>query len=134
MRIFTPCLFFQCVFTNFQCVITLLRALSVALIQGHHSGAYLKCFNTKQDHCNMNFPLVSKTRAPRGTDRSPEYNEHFLLKAILTCQKFDFRNGTKKQQHLISHASRSLLCIRFVVVAFQSKRRSFLKTGTPNPQ
>ena len=23
MRIFTPCLFFQCVFTNFQCVITL---------------------------------------------------------------------------------------------------------------
>ena len=32
MRIFTPCLFFQCVFTNFQCVITLLRALSVALL------------------------------------------------------------------------------------------------------
>ena len=31
MRIFTPCLFFQCVFTNFQCVLTLLRALSVAL-------------------------------------------------------------------------------------------------------
>ena len=32
MRIFTPCLFFQCVFNEFQCVITLLRALSVALI------------------------------------------------------------------------------------------------------
>ena len=33
MHIFTPCLFFsQCVFTNFQCVITLLRALSVALV------------------------------------------------------------------------------------------------------
>ena len=31
MHIFTPCLFFQCVFTNFQCVITLLHALSVAL-------------------------------------------------------------------------------------------------------
>ena len=31
MRIFTPCLIFQCVFTHFQCVITLLRALSVAL-------------------------------------------------------------------------------------------------------
>ena len=31
MRIFTPCLFFQCVFADFQCVITLLRALSVAL-------------------------------------------------------------------------------------------------------
>ena len=31
MRIFTPSLYFQCVFNNFQCVITLLRALSVAL-------------------------------------------------------------------------------------------------------
>ena len=31
MRIFTPYLFFQCVFNYFQCVITLLRALSVAL-------------------------------------------------------------------------------------------------------
>ena len=29
MGIFTPCLFFQCVFNHFQCVITLLRALSV---------------------------------------------------------------------------------------------------------
>ena len=29
MRILTVCLFFQCVFTKFQCVITLLRALSV---------------------------------------------------------------------------------------------------------
>ena len=34
MRIFTPCLIFQCVFTNFQCVNTLLRALSVALKYG----------------------------------------------------------------------------------------------------
>ena len=34
MLIFTPCLFFQCVFTNFQCVIMLLRALSVALTAG----------------------------------------------------------------------------------------------------
>ena len=32
MRIFTPCLIFQCVFNDFQCVITLLRALSVALL------------------------------------------------------------------------------------------------------
>ena len=31
MRIFTPSLYFQCVFNDFQCVITLLRALSVAL-------------------------------------------------------------------------------------------------------
>ena len=32
MRIFTPSLYFQCVFNDFQCVITILRALSVALI------------------------------------------------------------------------------------------------------
>ena len=32
MHIFTPCLFLQCVFADFQCVITLLRALSVALL------------------------------------------------------------------------------------------------------
>ena len=31
MRIFTHCLFFRCVFIDFQCVITLLGALSVAL-------------------------------------------------------------------------------------------------------
>ena len=31
MRIFTPSLYFQCVFNDFQRVITLLRALSVAL-------------------------------------------------------------------------------------------------------
>ena len=28
---FTPCLIFQCIFYNFQCIITLLRTLSVAL-------------------------------------------------------------------------------------------------------
>ena len=28
--------------------------------------------------------LIDKTRAPRGTDRSPEYNEHF-------CYKLDSR-------------------------------------------
>ena len=28
MRIFTPSLYFQCVFNDFQCVITLLRTLS----------------------------------------------------------------------------------------------------------
>ena len=32
MRIFTPSLYFQSVFNDFQCVITLLRALSVALL------------------------------------------------------------------------------------------------------
>ena len=48
------------------------------------------------------------TRAPRGTDRSPEYNEHF-------CYKLDSRvknlttEWNQKQQHFITHAPRSLL-------------------------
>ena len=69
------------------------------------------------------------TRAPRGTDRSPEYNEHF-------CDKLDLRvknlttEWNKKQQHFITHASRSLLWIRFVAVAFRSEE-VFLKKGTP---
>ena len=48
------------------------------------------------------------TRAPRGTDRSPEYNENF-------CYKLDSRvkNLTKewneKHKDFITHASRSLL-------------------------
>ena len=48
------------------------------------------------------------TRAPRGTDRSPGYNEHF-------CYKLDSRvknlttEWNQKQQHFITHASRSLL-------------------------
>ena len=52
MRIFTPSLYFQCVFNDFQCVITLLRALSVALgtinyfsyIVMEHSRPYSKCW------------------------------------------------------------------------------------------
>ena len=61
-----------------------------------------------------------ETRAPRGTDRSPEYNEHF-------CYKLDSRvkiltiEWNQKQQHFITHASRSLLWIRFVDVAFRSE-------------
>ena len=49
-----------------------------------------------------------ETRAPRGTDRSPEYNEHI-------CYKLDSRvknlttEWNQKQQHFITHASRSLL-------------------------
>ena len=74
-----------------------------------------------------------KTRAPRGTDRSPEYNEHF-------CYKLDSRvkNLTtewyQKQQHFITHASRSLLWIRFVAVAFRSEEEVFWrKDPTPPP-
>ena len=29
---------------------------------------------------NCKFPPQENTRAPRGTDRSPEYNEHFCYK------------------------------------------------------
>ena len=49
-----------------------------------------------------------KTRAPSGTDCSPEYNEYF-------CNKLDSRvkNLTKewneKHQHFITHASTSSL-------------------------
>ena len=70
------------------------------------------------------FPMNPETRAPRGTDRSPEYNEYF-------CNKLDSRvkNLTKewneKHQHFITHASRSLLWIQFVAVAFQSEEENF---------
>ena len=38
----------------------------------------------------------------------------------------------QKQQHFISHAFRSLLCIRFVAVAFQSEEEVF-EEETPSP-
>ena len=47
MRIFTPCLFFQSFFTNFQCVITLLRALSVALWMAYNLKYIPGCFFTR---------------------------------------------------------------------------------------
>ena len=37
----------------------------------------------------------------------------------------------QKQQHSITHASRSLLWIRFVAVAFQSEEEVFLRRGPP---
>ena len=81
----------------------------------------------------MGFPIktqelenykLHKTRAPRGTDRSPEYNEHF-------CYKLDSKvknlttEWNQKQQHFITHASRSLLWIPFVAVAFRSEEDVF---------
>ena len=66
---------------------------------------------------------ILETRAPRGTDRSPEYNEHF-------CYKLDSRvknlttEWNQKQQHFITHAS--VCCCSLPVW-----RRSFLKKGTP---
>ena len=71
------------------------------------------------------------TRAPRGTDRSPEYNEYF-------CYKLDSRvknltkEWNKKHQHFITHASRSLLWIQFVAEAFRSEEENFWR-GPPWP-
>ena len=71
------------------------------------------------------------TRAPRGTDRSPEYNEHF-------CHKLDSRvknlttEWNQKQQHFITYASRSLLWIRFVAVAISGLKK-FFEEGDPPP-
>ena len=42
-------------------------------------------------------------------------------KTSKTRQKFDF-GMEQKEQHFIPHASRSLSCIRFVAVAFQSEK------------
>ena len=72
------------------------------------------------------------TRAPRGTDRSPEYNEHFCYKLdskvkILTTE------WNEKQQHFITHASRSLLWIQFVAVAFHTREEVFWRRGPPWP-
>ena len=76
--------------------------------------------------------LLPITRAPRGTDRSPEYNEHF-------CYKLDSRvknlttEWNEKQQHFITHASRSLLWIQFVAVAFRSEEEVFEEGDPPWP-
>ena len=72
--------------------------------------------------------LFPETRAPRGTDRSPEYNEHFCYKLYYSVKNLT-SEWNQKQQHFISHASRSLLCIRFVAVAFQSEGEVFWRRG-----
>ena len=69
-------------------------------------------------HSRKFYNKMTETRAPRGTDRSPEYNQHF-------CYKLDSRvkhlttERNQKQQHFITHASRSLLWIRFVAIVFR---------------
>ena len=57
-----------------------------------------------------------KQEAHVGHCRSPEYNEHVKN---LTSE------WNQKQQSFIPHASRSLLCIRFVAVAFWAKKPFF---------
>ena len=70
-----------------------------------------------------------KTRAPRGTDRSPEYKEHFCYK-LDSRVKNETTEWNQKQQHFIHTCSRSLLWIRFVAVAFRSKK-VFWRRGPP---
>ena len=62
-----------------------------------------------------------KQEAHVGHCRSPEYNERVKN---LTSE------WNQKQQSFIPHASRSLLCIRFVAVAFWAKKQ-FFKDGNP---
>ena len=78
------------------------------------------------------FHSINGTRAPRGTDRSPEYNEHFCYKLDSTVKNLT-TEWNQKQQHFITHASRSLLWIWFVAVAFRSEEEVFLKKGNPPP-
>ena len=76
--------------------------------------------------------MIGETRAPRGTERSPEYNEHFCYKLNSRVKNFT-TEWNQKQQHFITHASRSLLWIRFVAVAFQFEEEVFLRRGPPPP-
>ena len=61
-----------------------------------------------------------KQEAHVGHCRSPEYNERIQN---LTSE------WNPKQQSFIPHATRSLLCIRFVAVAFWAKKQFFLRWG-----
>ena len=81
-------------------------------------------------------PSFWATRAPRGTDHSPEYNEHFCYKLDSRVKKLT-TEWNQKQQHFIANASRSLLWIQFVAVAFKSEevfwRREPLWPILPRP-
>ena len=46
---------------------------------------------------------IVSTRAPRGTDRSPEYKEHFCYK-LDSRVKNETTEWNQKQQHFITHA------------------------------
>ena len=65
-------------------------------------------------------PMNPETKSPKGTDRSTEYNEHFCYKLDSRVKKLT-TEWNQKQQHFITHASRSLLWIRSVAVAFRSE-------------
>ena len=74
---------------------------------------------------------MGETRAPRGTDRSPEYKEHFCYK-LDSRVKNETTEWNQKTTALHNTCSRSLLWIRFVAVAFQSEK-VFWRRGPPPP-
>ena len=69
-----------------------------------------------------------QTRVPRGTDRSPEYKEHF-------CYKLDSRvknvttEWNQKQQHFITHALDH--CYEFSLLLQPSGLKKFFEEGDP---
>ena len=70
--------------------------------------------------------ILQKTRAPRGTDRSPEYNEHFLLKVrFLLVSKSESMTAifvkSVRTATIAIFQFRIQGCIRFVDVAFRSE-------------
>ena len=79
---------------------------------------------------------LRQTRAPRGTDRSPEYNEHF-------CYKLDSRvkNLISNHDYRMEPKTTTLHDTCFLIIAMNWVcccslpvwRRSFLKKGTPLP-
>ena len=80
-------------------------------------------FCTNQVHFLSGTPKVPlQQEAHVGHCHSPEYNER--VKNVTS-------EWNQKQQSFIPHASRSLLCIRFVAVAFWAKKQFFLRWGPP---
>ena len=75
-------------------------------------------------HALIHSPWTQKTRGPKGHCRSPENNEGIKK---LTSE------WNKKWQHFIPHASRSLLYIWFVAVAFQSEEALSWRSPPPPP-
>ena len=61
-------------------------------------------YNAKLNRYKMcYFGVKFKTRAPRGTDRSPEYKDHFCYK-LDSRVKNETTEWNQKQQHFITHA------------------------------
>ena len=83
------------------------------------------CVNKKNTYC------LYQQEAHVGHCGSPEYNERVknLTSEWNQKQQSFVKNLTsewnQKQQSFIPHASRSLLCIRFVAVAFWAKKQFF---------